>query len=278
MPFGIDDIAYLGAGALSAGSSIFGGLLGASGQSATNAQQMAMFQQQMQFNAAEAEKNRDFQKEMSSTAWQRGMSDMKAAGLNPILAANLGGASSPGGGAASIGGAPSLGNPGDFLGRGVSSAGGAAAMAAQVKATIAQSNKDESATGLNKANEDYTKSNTALNSVIDAKLKQETATSAAQQKVAEENARNVQADTNLKGIQAITEFHNSNSAYERSRIEATERWKRENVGTGHAADILNTGVRSTATTLKGAWGAYSDYIGKPFAEGVNTLVKKLRGQ
>lgn len=38
------------------------------------------------FNASEAQKNRDYQTEMSNTQYQRMVSDMKAAGLNPYLA------------------------------------------------------------------------------------------------------------------------------------------------------------------------------------------------
>ena len=63
-----------------------------------------MAREQMVFNQKEAQTNRDFQERMSSTAHQRQIADMKAAGLNPILSANQGGASAPSGDSASSGG------------------------------------------------------------------------------------------------------------------------------------------------------------------------------
>lgn len=58
--------------------------------------QEALTREQMVWNAREAQKNRDFQERMSNTSYRRAAADLKAAGLNRILA--LGNpASTPGG-------------------------------------------------------------------------------------------------------------------------------------------------------------------------------------
>lgn len=66
--------------------SIGSALIGAHSAAAINRKQLGASRAQM-----------DFQERMANTAYQRGMADMRQAGLNPILAYKQGGASSPGG-------------------------------------------------------------------------------------------------------------------------------------------------------------------------------------
>lgn len=53
------------------------------------------------FNKSEAQINRDFQERMANTSYQRAIKDMQAAGLNPMLAFEQGGAAAPQGSTAS---------------------------------------------------------------------------------------------------------------------------------------------------------------------------------
>lgn len=65
------------------------------GQERANRQNRAMAREAMQFESGQADKAMAFSERMSGTAWQRGVEDMRLAGINPMLAFSQGPASAP---------------------------------------------------------------------------------------------------------------------------------------------------------------------------------------
>lgn len=146
------------AAGIGAGATIGSSALSYMGQREANQTNMAIAREQM-----------SFQDRMSSTAHQRQVADLKKAGLNPILSASYGGASSPGGAALPVA------NEMAAVGSGVNSAFDNWKKTQEVK-NIVEQNKNIS-------------SQTKLNNDLAAKAREDAKVSRANVGVATSNAK-----------------------------------------------------------------------------------------
>lgn len=148
-------------------ASAFSALMASEGQSDANEQNRQIAENNSAFNADQARLNRewqfgqnqkamDFSERMSGTAYQRAVTDMQAAGLNPMLAYSQGGAHAPAG-VTSSGAQGTAVQPAEM--RNVAGAGiAAAAQAAQMQQTYAQTKNIDAQTDKTKVDTELQRS------------------------------------------------------------------------------------------------------------------------
>lgn len=206
------------------GSTLYGAMEQKKAQDSANATNIQSAREQM-----------DFQKNMSNTAYQRGMNDMNAAGLNPMLAYSQGGASSPAGSQATV--QASSSGKGNALAKGISEAVSTASQMQTVKNATAQ-----------------TASNVGLQSA-------QTSSAQATAKLADMNAIKTQADTQktLQDAKQSAETFDDRKAL----IQTERRMQQVDADWQKTEKVMNT-VQSGTSSLGNLISPFKGLMQKPY--------------
>lgn len=235
----------------SVASSLIGGGISYLGQSSAN-----------QVNRELARDQMDFQERMSNTAHQREVVDLRAAGLNPILSAKLGGASTPAGAMARVE------NPASGAGEAVK---GLASSALNARLLAAQIKNVEQDTMLKSAQQGREASQATLN--VDSAAREQATTQRMmtllppEERAAYQNLEHVeQVITNLRTSNVLT-AHQASTARAVAARSATEEdfWNSELGRWLIRLELGGKAISPLASSVSSAVGAVN--LGRLFSPG-----------